>query len=67
MKMTKVSYLRLIMLLCGIALAVGQTSKIDSDKVWNATTATNESTTAKGLSFTIFCLESLINRYIILG
>lgn len=51
MKMAKVSYLRLIILLCGIALAVGQTTKIDSDKVSN-TTAKDEST-AKGLSFTI--------------
>ena len=51
MKMAKVSYLRLIILLCGIALAVGQTTKIDNDKVSNAT-AKSESM-AKGLSFTI--------------
>ena len=51
LKMAKVSHLRLIILLCGIALAVGQTTKIDSDKVRNTTD--KDESTAKGLSFTI--------------
>ena len=49
--MAKVSYVRLLVLLCGIALAVGQTTKIDTDRGSNSTTE-NDTETSKGLSFT---------------
>ena len=55
--MTKVSDLRLIILLCGITLAIGETIKIDSS---NTTTANNKST-EKGLFFTICLLKDYCN------
>ena len=45
--MVKVSYLRLFILLCGIALAVGQTSKINNDK----TEEVNNDENQRGLFF----------------
>ena len=52
--MTKVSDLRLIILLCGITLAIGETIKIKDSS--NTTTANNKST-EKGLFFTICLLK----------
>ena len=54
--MTKVSHLRLIILLCGITLAIGETIKIDSS---NTTTANNKST-EKGLFFHNMSIKRLI-------
>ena len=56
--MTKVSYLRLIILLCGITLAIGETIKTDSSN----TTANNKSA-EKGLSFTVFPTQLLFLAY----
>ena len=56
--MKKVSYLRLILLICGISLAVGENLKQNNGN----SMANEDSTTNKGLFFTMFN-KSFIYKY----